>query len=290
MGNEEGYMTIATGQQKYLEMALNLALSIKLKDKKRPIALLHDKNIRIPEEYKKHFDYLIKIKDKDLLKYHMNKLLLLKYSPFEKTMFIDADSLMIKKDINTIWKKLKKYNFTVMGEKLKEGEKCFLDIKKMRDKFRIPYLVDFNAGVMYFDKSNISMKVFKKSREYYDNKKKILGSPFREGLYADEPFISAAMAKYELEPFPYAFRHIIKIRQWWVCAHGKLKEIDIFKENFCLDVGAGHTEHPIIVSFPGLGDKPSLNFSNVYADCSNKLRSFFSMPMMTPSILGIKSI
>ena len=288
---KEGYILIATNQQKFLELALNLALSIKLKDnKKRPIALLYDNRINIPEKYKKYFDILIKKNKEDNEIYGTtNKILLFKYSPFERTMYIDSDCLMVKKDISIIWKKLRRYNFTVMGHKVIAGTcGCWnLNIKEVIKKLHLSYMIHFNGGVIYFDKSELSLNVFKKIKEYYKNAIDVLGCRFR-GTYNDEPFICVAMGYFCLKPFPMVFRHYWKIIQWHQFVVGEYNEINPFKETFYIDCGKGHLEHPTLAHFQSLGNDPKKKMLKVYTIGVNKLRKYYNLPLFNAEILGRK--
>ena len=46
----QGYITLATGPQEYLEMAANLAASIKVMNSARPVCLVHDAGAAIPTD------------------------------------------------------------------------------------------------------------------------------------------------------------------------------------------------------------------------------------------------
>lgn len=93
----EGYTTIAVGDNMYIEMALNLALSIRSKDS-RPICLLTDQKTIVKPEIAEYFDYIIRMSDEDCQVGAMNKINLFKYSPFDRTMYLDSDCLVVKND------------------------------------------------------------------------------------------------------------------------------------------------------------------------------------------------
>ena len=243
---QEGYIIIATDKRQFLEMALNLALSLKLKDS-RPVALVYDKSIEIPGSYKEYFDFQVKILDEDRSGGGFNKLHLYKYSPFQRTMYIDSDCLLAKREIAIIWQRLKKCHFTLCGEKMTKGQRYGLDIAVMINKMRIPYMVKCNAGVLFFDKSKISESVFSRIKKYPIEFSE-LSIPFRN-TFADEPLFSFAMGEFRLEPIPTVFRYWWKTVEWLQCTSGDTR-IDVFK-NKCLIRWGDTWQNPVIAHFVG---------------------------------------
>ena len=55
----QGYVTLATGAQRYVDMAVVLALSLKTFDPKRPVCLLYDKHVTLPPYAERIFDQAI---------------------------------------------------------------------------------------------------------------------------------------------------------------------------------------------------------------------------------------
>jgi hypothetical protein len=201
---DEGYLTIATGHQRYVELALNLALSIKLKDR-RPIALLHDERVSVPPTYRPYFDVLIEAKSSCLLPGLDTKLLLQTYTPFERTMFVDADCLMAKHDIDRYWQQLREVPFTVVGEIIKRGRYFkFQDVAALIGKMGLPHMIRHNGGFMYFDKGETARRVFGQARTYYEEHRDFLSYLHSEASkgHNEEPFFGAAMSLLGLKPFP----------------------------------------------------------------------------------------
>ena len=92
-----GFITIATGRDKYYEMAKNLVLSYRLFcDNPLPFAIMCDKE----NEYTKAFDQVVLFQPGPRV--YFNKFELLKRSPFDETIFIDADCLAYA-DLNDFW-------------------------------------------------------------------------------------------------------------------------------------------------------------------------------------------
>lgn len=93
----KGFVTIATGQERYYKLARNLLHSYRLFAKDPfPFAIISDRE----NEYTSEFDKVIVISDAS--NSYNDKLKLFRELPFEETIFIDADSLAYG-DLNTWW-------------------------------------------------------------------------------------------------------------------------------------------------------------------------------------------
>ena len=99
----EGYLLLATGLSKYLSMARNLAASIRVMDGTRRICLVHDENARLEPADARLFDDLAVLTDDPRYPGFMKKIQLFPMSPYCRTMFVDADCLLVKRDINKYW-------------------------------------------------------------------------------------------------------------------------------------------------------------------------------------------
>lgn len=92
-----GFVTIATGSDRYYRLATNLLHSYRLfSSDPMPFALICD---RI-NDYTREFDDLVLL-DSPFRSY-VDKLYLPKYAPYDETIFIDADSLAYR-DLNGFW-------------------------------------------------------------------------------------------------------------------------------------------------------------------------------------------
>jgi hypothetical protein len=203
MGKDmQGYLTIALGFDRYVEMAINLASSLRHFDKTRPICLVHDGKVNIPEEAKTLFTHFAELDTRDDYVGCMNKIRLDEVSPFEETMYIDADCLLVKDDIDRHWKTLGRNYFGMTGEKRYSGRWNNLHIDSVRRRFSIPHVVQMNSGVFYFRRSAESSRFFARLRTLYRDHRDELSNIHqgRRNQYADEPFFGVAMAEFGIEP------------------------------------------------------------------------------------------
>ena len=157
----QGYLTLATGAQKYLEMAVVLGLSLKTFDPKRPVCLLHDERVTLPPYAERIFDQTILVGGDTKYTGCMNKARLYDYSPFERTMFIDADCILMKPHVDIYWSRCAGRSFTSPGGRQSTGRWEELDIELACRRFACPYVVVMNSGALYFEKDHAAEQVFR---------------------------------------------------------------------------------------------------------------------------------
>lgn len=102
-----GIVILALGHELYGSCAFNLALSLKLAEPKVSIALMTDDKAaaHLTDEEKGFFDHIITIDPKEYTvgrepQYQRAKLALNKYTPFERSIYLDADSIFFDKPIS----------------------------------------------------------------------------------------------------------------------------------------------------------------------------------------------
>ena len=222
---KQGYLTIATGSEQFLDYAINLRLSCHYNDPNRPFALLTDEEL-VKKAHEKGVSYYF---DKIIL-YQGNyiswqiKFDLFDLSPFDETFYIDADSLMIK-DPNPAWEAVAGKHFAVQGQERFKGEWYGRTEKEIMEMLGISYFPKFNGGFIYFDKSTKALQVFEKSHDLFEDYDK-LGFKRSRGLEADEPIIGVAMALCNLKPVPDSsdiMFSIIGINYWFRLSVPKLR-------------------------------------------------------------------
>lgn len=93
-----GFITIATGDKKYHEMAKTLVKSYKLTSASpmRFGVITDDANDKFEE-----FDDVVLIKD--ATRSYMDKIDIMRYSPYDETIFIDSDCIAFN-NLNIYWK------------------------------------------------------------------------------------------------------------------------------------------------------------------------------------------
>ncbi len=207
VNTSRGFITIATGNDKYYDIAWNLLLSYRFfSDSPLPFAILCDR------QTSKTKDFDVEIINTDVTCSYMDKLMLSDICPFDETIFIDADCLAYA-DLNVLFDIFSSADDVscfgntfplTMDTQGWYSLKSFPEQKSAdvidRDKaqLEIPYSVGLHGGVYFVRKSKISNKCFSNARQIAKNYRHYDFLLFKEP--ADEPCIALAMAINGLKP------------------------------------------------------------------------------------------
>jgi len=201
----QGYLTLATGDRQFFDAAVNLAISIQLNDAKRPISLLCDDSSKLANDEKQVFDRIIVALPGTLGVGCAGKLDVPGFLPYDETMFLDSDCLLMKPDMDRHWQKLAIHCFNVAGHTVNKGAWYTFEIAKVCKALDLPYMVMMNSGVMYFKKSRELDKFLSTVNDLRENAQDILFVQHRDMNFqiADEPVWSAAMGSMNMQPVRY---------------------------------------------------------------------------------------
>lgn len=199
----QGYIVLACDDNKYRDMAVNIAMSLKTFDPHRSRCLIHNEPITLTQECTDIFNDFVEIGRDARFVGLMNKARLYNLSPYDQTMYVDADMLLLRPNINAYWDALSGQFFNMTGEKCTNGFWYNMDIANTIHKFDIPYVVRMNSGVFYFEKSLQTEKFFERVIDIYMTHKDFLSKihQSRTGQYADEPIFGVAMGEARIDPF-----------------------------------------------------------------------------------------
>jgi len=180
----KGILLVAAGKEIFSELAVTLALSIKHGCPSINISLAGSKACigSIPEQQKKLFDKFIFIPESDYFingqpHYGLLKTKLINYSPYQKTLFLDADTILYKdKNLNILFDELKDIDFTsqtfpffILGSGIERQawDIFWAPVKQIRKSYNIAGgLAQIHSYLLYFD--NVKAKpLFDKAAEVY---------------------------------------------------------------------------------------------------------------------------
>jgi hypothetical protein len=183
-----GILTLAHGERRYITMAKVLAETLRMHCGHIPRALITDSadpalanlyDIRIPLQ-------------PEFGKGLQQKLYLDIYTPFEETLFIDSDCLVVR-TVEGIWPLFAGTPVGVIGGPMRDGY-WFGDIASIRSHFGLDSIPRFNSGMLYFDRGEETGKVFATAREIMRNYDTLGFTPMRGGGRNDEPVLAVALA------------------------------------------------------------------------------------------------
>lgn len=207
---KKGILILALGHANYGKLALNLALSLKFTSK-LPVALAYsssaithisghldkfDKLIEVPEKYytKKGNTEFIKAKT------HIYSL-----SPFEETLYLDADMIWLpKKPVDNIFTDLENESLVIQsrGTTLLDGnisgKSFWCDLNEYKEVYGGDQFYSLSSEFIYFKKSKENAKFFSDAIKIYDNLK-IKHTVFSGGI-PDELIFNIAMLQNNIAP------------------------------------------------------------------------------------------
>jgi hypothetical protein len=212
----KGVLILAMGHPYYGEMAANLAMSLKFADKETKICLAWEgdaKNHLTPARLNL-FDVIKEVPKEYILKdgkkaYFKAKTYINKLTPFEETIFLDADMIWFgKRGVNVLFEQLKDLDFTIQNRDfidfaepiVNEKYSIWANVQEIKDtyKFTKGKYYSLHSEFIYFKKTKAVEAYFKDVQEIYENPK-VKATVFA-GDIADELAFTIAMCKHELYP------------------------------------------------------------------------------------------
>jgi hypothetical protein len=151
MNDAYGYITVATGHRRYLQMAVDLALSLREFDDK-PVALVAGDELRTDANAPllAQFDRVVSMPPG--YPTFLGKFAVPLVTPFERSYFLDADCLAIG-PLAPFWPPLEGFDFAAQGRYVGPDEDFphhQLSTAAMIRHFGLKRYLRHNAGVLYF--------------------------------------------------------------------------------------------------------------------------------------------
>lgn len=200
---EKGILIVATGHSHYGRMAYNLAVSIKANEE-TAIALVYNSDAisHLDKWQMEVFDYAIEAHGMPIGT--AAKLDAYNYTPFEKTLLLDADMIWLPNRLpSQIFDYFDSIDFTCIAEGTSDkpsGHYYFwADMDEIKKVYGIEMMYQFRSEVMYFRKC-------KEVKKFFDDAKKIYANPrlttIRQhaGTVPDELAMNISAAKNDIHP------------------------------------------------------------------------------------------
>jgi hypothetical protein len=197
-----GILTIAMKHTLYGRYAYNLALSAKSADMNVQVAVIAD------EEALRHlhpgqrmiFDYIIEPKSEKPL---VNKFHVCELSPFQETLFVDADMIFSPMaDFNEFFRSMTTIDWTMANrgkDDIVKGISEWTTKEDIAEAYgEVEQWYDLSSEWIYFKKNDLSYSIFANAEMYYeDNKLKV-----REfaGDRPDEPYFNLSLISVDHKP------------------------------------------------------------------------------------------
>lgn len=191
---QKGFVTIATGDDRYYRMARNLLRSYR-QSCRQPMrfALIADRHSFYTEE----FDDIV-ILDNATNSW-MDKLSLLTHCPYDENIFIDADCL-IYQDINFFWTLFADSgDFSCFGKALPLDSQEGWFTSQASELYPIHFITHLHGMLYFIRRGDTIDKMHGLCQDIINNYNSVKYKCFNERL-ADEPVFALAMAVMDLKP------------------------------------------------------------------------------------------
>jgi hypothetical protein len=239
-----GIVTIATGPQPFIKMAIDLGLSLRLHCDHIPRAVMTDS---ADAELAKLFDVVIPYQGSYGDDFYQ-KMWIDQYTPFAETLYIDCDSLVLR-NLDFVWDLCRGREFAYVG-RIRDKGRWYTDVPSLLGRLGLSWLGQLQGGMLYFRSGDIASRIFRRALDildHYDD----FGFDYLRGHRSDEPGLGIALGEegiYPLEDFGRTMR-----TPCWI--EGPL-HIDVL-DGFCEFVAEGERLRPAIMHFAPWKDSPT---------------------------------
>ena len=163
-----GYLTMATGSQDFLEMAVDMALSLR-EHTTHPIGLACDEGLAgtARDEYAGVFDEVTTVPPRFLVG-RVRKYGAAEASPFEETVFLDADCIVLG-SLDHLFDPLQEHGMAMLGEQLTrdddENHHGF-STRRLLTEFGLDRYLKTNSGIFSF-RREVALEVMEDCRRCF---------------------------------------------------------------------------------------------------------------------------
>ncbi|MGL5864342.1 MAG: hypothetical protein ACRCYX_00530 [Dermatophilaceae bacterium] len=193
---ENGVTVMAYGAARYHAQAADLARSLRLHSPSLPLAVVTDR----PADpfLDALFDHVAPLPP-GLPADGRAKLDLDLHSPFERTLYLDSDSLVFR-DVSFVLERYRSREVVVLGRQITKGH-WYGDVPALCRLAGCASIPQFNGGVLYFADAHVTRAVFESARELASRYAELGLDRFNGGI-ADEPLLAVALARHGVTADP----------------------------------------------------------------------------------------
>jgi hypothetical protein len=200
---KKGILLMALGNENYYRMAVVLAASIKVNDPDLPICLITGNKVQ--EEHKLLFDIINppiekSITVKGAIQFIKAKTYMYEYSPFDETIFLDVDQVMIMgRKLSSLFDELAGIDLAISNTGIAK-ESIWASIKEVKSLYGNNPFWNYHSEFIYFKKCAAVKSFFKAAIKIYDDNKITTANKFANANMADELAFQAASIKTGIYP------------------------------------------------------------------------------------------
>lgn len=239
----KGILIVAAQNPFYGRMAFNLALTIKAIEPEMPVCVLHNGRGlgHLNDRQKAVFDTIIELPEE--MKGVEAKLSICNYTPYERTLYIDADNLWLpKRKPSELFAELESEMFTAITEGMFDVDKginelskaytLWGDVQQIIEQYELTgVLHQYRTEVMYFKKCPDVVQLFEDGKSIYKDPKVVFTS-FANGV-PDEFALNIAACKMGIKPHVYKWQPAY----WYPLSGRMMPEATLYQKYWILSTG-----------------------------------------------------
>lgn len=192
----KGFVTVATGIERYYILAHNLLISYRRHSKSpTPFAILCDQQ----NEWTRDFDEVV-FMDHPAHSY-IDKLRILDLSPYDETIFVDADSLVYR-DLNELWALFENGpDLGLLGSTRPNNETGWWETQNLGVlKEKVEYKLAAMGGLYYVRNKGRDLPAIKNTCKFIEDHYFDFHFSIFEKILEDETILSLAAAVHHIQP------------------------------------------------------------------------------------------
>lgn len=188
---QNGVMTLATGEDRYITQAIVLARSVRMRNPGIPLAIVTDSTNR---RLRNAFDITHTFRP-ELGGPFRQKLCVNQYSTFAQTLFVDSDCLIFR-SLDSVFELLRTTSFCIPATMTSEGT-WYRDVPGWLELLGAKSLPKLNSGCFVFSDTPNTAAFFQTALNYYDRLREF-GIPQTHSGMSDEPAIAMALVAHDI--------------------------------------------------------------------------------------------
>lgn len=193
---EAGVVVMAHGAPRFHAQAGDLARTLRLRSPSLPLAVITDRPAE--PQLRELFDHVVPLPP-DTPPDCRAKLDLDRHSPFERSLYLDSDSLAFR-DVGFVLERHRGHDVVVLGREISDGH-WYGDVPALCRLAGTTSIPQFNGGVLYFADTEVTRAVFARARGLADRYDELDLARFNGGI-AEEPLLAVALAAHGIRADP----------------------------------------------------------------------------------------
>jgi hypothetical protein len=189
-----GVLTLASGPEHFQRWAAALLVSLRRLDPTCVAAVVTD---QVDSPHLRGFDHVLPM-DPDRGTPYRQKLWLDHYSPFEETLFLDADCLVYT-DLEQVWASVRSAPTIGVVARVVPSPYWCTDLSRLPTDYQVASYVEHNGGLIYWRAGTPTQELFAEAREVFDHHYDAFAFRRFGDQPGDEPALALVLSRHRVD-------------------------------------------------------------------------------------------